>query len=148
MLSAAARRLFPGFGVVGGGLHFHRHDPAQLRVLWGGDGRYHDIANHLEQLPEQEGRQESDIVLGRLPPELRSMPGQVAAPIWTTQPQRLRQLCMAAVRDVTAVPARAPSLRLLADRTAEALLGISGALNGLAVLVDGKLPAGPQGGSS
>ena len=106
------------------------------------------VANHLEQLPEQEGGQESEIVLGKLPPELQPAPGQGAPPIWATQPQRLRRLCMAAVRGLTAVPAPTPSLRLLADRTAKALLGISDALSGLALLVDDKMPSGPQGRSS
>jgi uncharacterized membrane protein YccC len=45
-------------------------------------------------------------------------------------------VCDAAVRRLVALPAGTPSLRLLADQTAEALAGISHALNGLALLVD------------
>jgi uncharacterized membrane protein YccC len=45
-------------------------------------------------------------------------------------------VCDAAVRRLVALPARTPSLRLLADQTAEMLGGISRALNGLALLVD------------
>jgi uncharacterized membrane protein YccC len=44
-------------------------------------------------------------------------------------------MCEAAVRTLIALPAATPSLRLLADHTAEALAGISHALNGLALLV-------------
>jgi uncharacterized membrane protein YccC len=40
------------------------------------------------------------------------------------------------VRTLTGLPARTPSLRLLADRTAEALIGIRRALDGLLLLVD------------
>jgi uncharacterized membrane protein YccC len=44
-------------------------------------------------------------------------------------------MCEAAVWALIALPAGTPSLRLLADHTAEALAGISHALNGLALLV-------------
>jgi uncharacterized membrane protein YccC len=54
---------------------------------------------------------------------------------WIADPARLRQMCEAAVRALIALPAGTPSLRLLADHTAEALAGISHALNGLALLV-------------
>jgi len=49
-------------------------------------------------------------------------------------PTRLLQVCDAAVRRIVALPAGTPSLRLLADQTAEVLAGISRALNGLALL--------------
>ena len=55
---------------------------------------------------------------------------------WIADPTGLRQMCEAAVRALVALPAGTPSLRLLADRAAEALAGMSHALNGLALLVD------------
>jgi uncharacterized membrane protein YccC len=49
------------------------------------------------------------------------------------------------VRTVIAVPARTPSLRLLADQTARVLAGISDALNGLALLVGAPVSPVPRG---
>jgi len=46
----------------------------------------------------------------------------------------LRKVCASAVRALVALPADTPSLRLLADGTAEALIGISRALNGVLLL--------------
>ena len=50
-------------------------------------------------------------------------------------PPRLIGACDAAVRSLAALSAGTPSLRLLADQTAEVLAGIADALNGLALLV-------------
>jgi uncharacterized membrane protein YccC len=47
----------------------------------------------------------------------------------------LLRACDAAVRKLVALPAGTPSLRLLADQTAEVLAGLSCALNGLALLM-------------
>src|SRR6185437_14474873 len=43
--------------------------------------------------------------------------------------------CDVAIRGLVALPAGTPSLRLLADQTAEVLAAISHALNGLALLI-------------
>jgi uncharacterized membrane protein YccC len=50
-------------------------------------------------------------------------------------PTGLLRACDVAVRRLVALPAGTPSLRLLADQTAEVLTAISHALNGLALLV-------------
>jgi uncharacterized membrane protein YccC len=50
------------------------------------------------------------------------------------------------VRALVALPAGTPSLRLLADRAAEALAGMSHALDGLALLVDDPARPVPRGG--
>jgi uncharacterized membrane protein YccC len=80
------------------------------------------------------GRREARIVLESLPPELRSVPGQ--GEDWTVDPSMWRKACGLAVRTLTNLPADTPSLRLLADRTAEALIGIRRALDGLLLLVE------------
>ena len=54
---------------------------------------------------------------------------------WLASPILLRQGCDAAVQALIALPASTPSLRLLADQTAEVLAGMSDALEGLALLV-------------
>ena len=58
------------------------------------------------------------------------------ASVWLADPAYIRQKCIATTRALVALPAHTPSLRLLADWTAEALIGIQRSLNGLALLVD------------
>jgi uncharacterized membrane protein YccC len=94
------------------------------------------VALHLELLPNDQGRREAELIQRNVPQELRSVPGGIEATNWIIDPFGLRKACAAAVRALTALPARTPSLRLLADRAAEALIGIQGALNGLVLLVD------------
>jgi uncharacterized membrane protein YccC len=127
------------------------------------------IAVHLRSLAAGQARQESNAVLQEVPKELRSAPGQgdpgsgsgtgpgsgsgagpgsaCAAGLsrWIADPAGLRRICESAVRRLIALPATAPSLRLLADQTAEVLAGISRALNGLALLVDDPARAVPWG---
>jgi uncharacterized membrane protein YccC len=111
-----------------GGLH------AALEGLFVALSGWRMVANHLELLPNNQQRQEADAVLRRLPWEVRFAPMGGGAPRWSTDPRRLRRSCAAAVRALVALPAGTPSLRLLADGTAEALSGISCALNGLLLL--------------
>jgi uncharacterized membrane protein YccC len=102
------------------------------------------VAVHLRSLTADRARQDADAVLGAMPEELRSAPeqgdpgsGPGAGPSrWIADPTGLRRICEAAVGRLIAMPASVPSLRLLADQTAEVLAGISRALNGLALLVD------------
>jgi uncharacterized membrane protein YccC len=92
------------------------------------------VANHLELLPNDQRKREANAVLRNLPWELRSTPRRGDATLWTADPLHLRRVCAAAVRALVALPADTPSLRLLADGTAEALIGISRALNGVLLL--------------
>jgi uncharacterized membrane protein YccC len=111
-----------------GGLH------AALEGLLAALSGWRMVANHLELLPNNQQRLEADAVLQSLPWEVRSAPMGGGAPRWTADPRRLRSSCAAAVRALVALPAGTPSLRLMADGTAEALSGISCALNGLLLL--------------
>ena len=92
-------------------------------------------AVHLELLGDP-GRREAGIVLESIPLELRSVPMQGEAADWTVDPSTWRRACTLAVRALTTLPADTPSLRLLADRTAEALIGLRRTLDGLLLLVD------------
>jgi len=94
------------------------------------------VAVHLELLPSDQGRCEADLIQRNLPEEFRSAPVRGEATSWTEDPLRVRQACAAAVRALTALPDRTPSLRLLADQTAEALIGIRRALDGLLLLAN------------
>ena len=92
-------------------------------------------AVHLELLGDP-GRGAAHTVLESIPPELRSMPAQGGLSDWTVDPSTWCEACGLAVRTLTSLPADTPSLRLLADRTAEALIGVRRALNGLLLLVE------------
>jgi uncharacterized membrane protein YccC len=90
----------------------------------------------LARSPDERARQEAGAVLARVPGELRPRPEQDEPTRWLADPTQLLRACDEAVRRLVALPARTPSLRLLADQTAEVLAGISHALNGLALLID------------
>jgi uncharacterized membrane protein YccC len=89
----------------------------------------------LARSPRERARQEAGVVLERVPAELRLEPEQDQATRWMADPTGLLRACDVAVRRLVALPAGTPSLRLLADQTAEVLTAISHALNGLALLV-------------
>jgi hypothetical protein len=88
----------------------------------------------LARLPDGEAQQEADTILRNIPQELRSAERGVPAS-WTADRARLHEACELAARALTTLPASTPSLRLLADKAAKALAGISDALNGLSLLV-------------
>jgi uncharacterized membrane protein YccC len=89
------------------------------------------VANHLGHLTDDQRRKEADVVRQSIPDELRSSPVQGDTTNLAADPARLRRLCAVATRALVALPSDTPSLRLLMDGTAEALIGISRALNGL-----------------
>jgi uncharacterized membrane protein YccC len=89
----------------------------------------------LARLPDDTARQEADAVLNSVPMALRSASPQGDATSWITDPVGTGHLCEAAVRRLIAMPAGTPSLRLIADQTARLLAGLSGVLDGLALLV-------------
>src|SRR6516165_8262555 len=93
------------------------------------------VAVVLARSPEERARQEAGAVLAKVPVELRPQPEQNEPTRWMADPPRLIGACDAAVRSLAALPAGTPSLRLIADQTAEVLAGIADALNGLALLV-------------
>jgi uncharacterized membrane protein YccC len=88
----------------------------------------------LARLPQERARQEASAVLAEVPEPLRARPEEDEATRWIAGSTRLLRACDAAVRRLVTLPAATPSLRLLADHAAEALAGISQALNGLALL--------------
>jgi uncharacterized membrane protein YccC len=92
------------------------------------------IAN-VHGLPAGQVRREAAAVMGILPPELQSASRPETAARWIREPVALRQGCELAARRLVALPAATPSLRLFADKTAQALGGIARALNGVALLV-------------
>jgi Fusaric acid resistance protein family len=93
------------------------------------------VAVHLRSISADRALQDMDAVLLSMPEELRSAPEQSQPACRIADPVGLRQLCQVVVRRLIALTAGTPSVRLLADQTAEVLAGISHALNGLALLL-------------
>ena len=93
------------------------------------------VAVHLAQLPHDHAQQLAATVSQAVPNELR--PGfESADPAgWLTSPAGLWRIYSQGAVALNALPADTPSLRLLADQTAEVLAGVSCALNGLALLI-------------
>jgi uncharacterized membrane protein YccC len=124
-----------------------RHRSRRLQVavegLFTALSGWRRIATHLGHLPDEQHRHDADIILRRLPDELRWTSVQGDATRWTSDPVHLHRLCAGAVTALAALPADTPSVRLLADGTAEALIGIARALNGL-VLLTSSGPVHPQ----
>jgi uncharacterized membrane protein YccC len=94
------------------------------------------VAVHLDRLPNNQSRRQADIVLGNIPQELRSALMEGEAKSWAVDPSSARRACTAAVRALATLPDRTPSLRLLADQTARALIGIRRTFDGLLLLTD------------
>jgi uncharacterized membrane protein YccC len=95
------------------------------------------IAHHVVRLPAGQARAEAEAVLNCLPPALLALLRHAEPGRWMANPAGLRRMCEAGARGLIALPAATPSQRLLADKAAEALIGIMGALDGLALLVAG-----------
>src|SRR6266481_4428809 len=93
------------------------------------------VSARLWRLQEAAARQEPAAVLHNVPPELRSASQQGEPKRWTADPIGMQRVFDAAVRSLIALPASTPSLRLLADQTAQVMVGLSRALDGLTLLV-------------
>jgi uncharacterized membrane protein YccC len=90
------------------------------------------VATHLSRLSDNLNPQEAEAILRSIPLELRS----AGAPArWLADPITLRRVCAEAVHTLLALPARAPSLRVLADESAKVLDGIVRVFDGLTLLV-------------
>jgi uncharacterized membrane protein YccC len=115
------------------------HSPilqAAVRGLFAALSGWRIVAVHLERLPRNQGRREADILLGNIPQQLREAPTEDEAKRWAIDPSNARRACSAAIRALTAMPNRTPSLQLLADQTARALIGIRRTFDGVLLLAD------------
>jgi len=109
------------------------HSPilqAAVNGLFSALSSWQMAALHLELMSSDQGRLEAE-------PVQRNLPKQPRLPLLRGEASRLRQTYAEAARRLIALPARAPSPRLLADQAAEVLAGISRVLEGLVLLVDG-----------
>lgn len=94
------------------------------------------VANRLGRSQNREGRREAHIIQQTLPQELRLLSAQGNSSSSMDDPWHLRLVYQAALRALVVLPIDTPSLRLLADGTAETLLGLSQALAGLTLLAN------------
>jgi uncharacterized membrane protein YccC len=90
---------------------------------------------YLGRLPGEDGRRKVALVRETLPPELWPSPAREAPINWIGKPYQTRRSFLAATRALVALPNCDPSLRLLADEAARALLGLSRPLDASALLV-------------
>jgi uncharacterized membrane protein YccC len=109
---------------------------AAVDGLFAATSSWRAVATNLELMPHEQGRREANVILQTLPRDLRSEPTQGDAATWAAEPSRIRLACRTGVRALLRLPTATPSLRLMADATAEALLGISRALDGLSLLAN------------
>jgi uncharacterized membrane protein YccC len=99
-------------------------------------------AGLLARMPCESARLESKKVVERIPVEAL---GRSGAKRWLDEPLHLRRTFAAAGFELIAFPADTPSLRLLADKTGQALIGLSQSLDGLALLI-GRARSNRRGG--
>ena len=92
------------------------------------------VADRLASMPRDDARRAGAALLRSVPPELRAPTIEIASTRWIADPSGLHGLCETAARELIQIPEAAPSRRLLADQTADALTGLADALNGLALL--------------
>jgi uncharacterized membrane protein YccC len=96
---------------------------------------WRSIAARLIKIPPEVADEEANAVLGCIPEEMRSAPPAGQATFRVADPIALRRRCKAAVRTLIAMPASTASLRLLADQTANVMVGFAMVLEATAVLV-------------
>jgi uncharacterized membrane protein YccC len=124
--------------VIGESSQLRAHSPilyAAVNRLLDALASWRTVAAHLRAAPDW-ARRDAASVLHHLPRDLYTAPpGRVS--VDTLEFVQLRERYDALARTLISMPAVTPSLRLLADHTAQALAGLSAAVNGLVLLVDG-----------
>jgi uncharacterized membrane protein YccC len=103
--------------------------------LFGGLVGWRAVGSHLDRLPQDQARQQAQQVLRLLRPD-PSAPVESADPArWTSDPDALQRRYQRGVRRLVELEADSPSLRLLADKTAEVLVSMMHAMTGLTLVV-------------
>jgi uncharacterized membrane protein YccC len=123
---------------IGESSRLRYHSPVLQRAvdgLFAALAGWRGVANHLVRVPHDLARQEAAVIVRGLPRELRSLPEDGDPTRWIADPTSLHRICEATMWRLIALPVDTPSLRLLADKAAEVLAGMTHALNGLALLV-------------
>jgi uncharacterized membrane protein YccC len=121
---------------IGESSELRYHSPLLQRAvdgLFGALAGWRAVANHLTHLPQNRQLQhEVGEVVQRFP--LRASL-QYGEPRWLADPLGMRRTCQQAVRALLSMRVYTPSLSLLINQTARVLLGVSDALNAIALAV-------------
>jgi uncharacterized membrane protein YccC len=132
---------------IGESSELHYHSPLLQRAvdgLFGALAGWRAVANHLLRLShDRQSQHEVGEVLERIPRPLRGGLEYLDRQ-WLADPLGMRRTCQQAVHALLSVPIRTPSLQLLVGQTAQILLGLSDALNGIALLVAGPVQPPPH----
>jgi uncharacterized membrane protein YccC len=110
------------------------HSPVLQRAVDGlyvALGAWRTLSVLLSLLPHEQAREAADRVTPPLPAEL-GIDGNAA---WLARPATLRRALNGAARQLMTMPADTPPLRLLADKSAAALVGLSRPLDALGLLM-------------
>lgn len=107
---------------------------AAVAGLLGALSAWRLVATHLERRPGLLGPGEAaERVRALLPPSVAGPPSSIRE-AWGRDPERARSECLAAARELAAMPAETVSARLLAEGMAEGLLALGRVLVGVALL--------------
>ena len=118
-------------------LHFRRHMlKYAIDGLYAAVAGWRAVASELEVGSSDQARREAGIILEALPLELRLATKQDNDTPWITAAPHVRRTVRGAVRALVRLRGRTPSLQLLSDNMAEALLGICRSLDGLVLLTE------------
>jgi uncharacterized membrane protein YccC len=123
---------------IGESLAIRHHSPVlqgAIDGLFASLASWRSIAARLTKIPPGVADDEANTILGSIPEEVRSALPADQATFWMADPIALRRRCEAAARMLTTMPAGIASLRLLADQTANVLVGFAAALEAMALLV-------------
>lgn len=123
---------------VGESSQLRQHSQRLQQAVFGLIGAlagWRTVASHVARRSHERRPQvEAEAVLRRIPPELRATEAH-GDPIQRIQnPVGLLRLCQRTIRVLIGMAVRTPSGRLLIDQTVQVLMGVSGALRGLALL--------------
>jgi uncharacterized membrane protein YccC len=132
---------------IGESTRLRAHSPilqAAVERMFGALAGWRTAAAHLLEVRPDLARAQAKDILQRLPPGLQAEPLR-RVPVDISELVSLRERHRALVRQLIALPTPTPSLRLLADHTAQVFAGISSAINGLILLVDGPAWRIPRG---
>ena len=123
---------------VGESSRLRYHSPvleAAIDGLFGVLAAWRSVVARLTRMAADAAQRDADAVFRVIPHEFQSAAQLDDSKAWMADPSRMRAVCDAAARTLEATPAGAPSLRLLADQTANLLAGFAALLNGLALLM-------------
>jgi uncharacterized membrane protein YccC len=131
---------------IGESPQLRAHSPilyAAVERMFDALASWRTVAAHLSEARPELARAQVEVILQRLPPNLETKPLRLAS-VDTSECVLVREHYAELAHTLIAMPAATPSLRMLADHTAQVLASISGAVNGLVLLMDGPVLQSPR----